>query len=261
MAEIMLEYFKSDEFYPADRVVTILGKNRYQEVMPELWKNIGENISVIQVNADMMPTDVRFNAVSGADAFASKTMLNSMIANLFQGLGQVGPEIQSVISENFNFSALWEHMLNVSGLDIERLQYTPEEKKERQQRVAQAAQQQQQSMMEQQQLSMQIQQSMEQFKHMLDVEKERYKQQYRAESQTVIDKLKIDEQKEAELEQIVRKIMTQMKADESLAAQKHTQTVEQMVIEGNIERQKGVENVSPSGGRNIQIEKIGEREQ
>ena len=252
MAEIMLEYFKSDEFYSSDRVITIIGKNRYQEVMPDAWRTIGDDVSALQVTADMMPTDVRFNAVTGADAFASKTMLNSMIANLFQGLGQVGEGIQSIIAEKFNFGALWEHMLNVSGLDIEKLQYTPQEIQVRQQQGEQARQQQKQEMLEQQKMAMQIQQSMEKFTHMLNIERDRYKQQYRAESQTVIDTVKISEQNEADLEQIIKKVMTQMIADKQLSTQEHGQTLETMVVEGAIEEQQGVSNVSPSGGRNIQ---------
>lgn len=255
MAEIMLEYFKSDEFYTSDRVVTIIGKNRYKEVAPDLWREVGQDVSAAQVTADMMPTDVTFNAVSGADAFASKTMLNSMIANLFQGLGQVGEGIQSVIAEKFNFGALWEHMLNVSGLDIERLQYTPEQIKARQQAVALAAQKQKKDMVEQQKMMIQINQAMEKFKHMLRIEEERYKQQYRTESQTVIDKVKIDQQSQADIEQIIRKVMAEMMADSRLSAQEHDQTIETMVVEGAIEEQKGVKNVSPSGGQNVQVNK------
>jgi len=253
MAEIMLEYFKSDEFYSSERVITIIGRNKYQEVMPEAWKTIGDGVSAIQVTTDMMPTDARFNAVTGADAFAAKTMLNSIIANLFQGLGQVGGEIQSIIAEKFNFGALWEHMLDVSGLDIEGLQYTPEEMKQRAEQREQAKQQQKKDMLEQAQISMKLQQSMEQFKSMLDVEKERYKQQYRTESQTVIDKVKIDEQNQAQIEQIVKKVMTQMMADKALSAQDHVQTIEQMAVEAALEAETGAENISPSGGQNISI--------
>lgn len=255
MAEIMLEYFKSDEFYSSDRVVTIIGKNKYQDVMPDEWRQIGDNVSAIQVTADMMPTDVRFNAVSGADAFAAKTMLNSMIANLFQGLGQVGGEIQSIIAEKFNFGALWEHMLSVSGLDIDGLQYTPDQIKERRLIAEQNRQQQKRDLLEQQQIAMQLQQSMKQFEHMLSVEKERYKQQYRTESQTVIDKVKIDEENKAELEQIVRKIMTKMLADKELAAQDHAQTIQQMGIEAALESKTGASNISPSAGQNIEVPK------
>lgn len=253
IAEVMLHFFKSDEFYSADRIVTVIGKNRYQDVMPEAWRTIGDNVSALQVTPDMMPEDVRFNAVSGADAFASKTMLNSMIANLFQGLGQVGEGIQNVIAERFNFGALWEHMLNVSGLDIERLQYTPEEIKQRQMQAEQARQQQRKEAIENQQIAQKLQQSMEEFKTMLDIEKERAKHQYKAESETVINKVKIDEQNKADLEQIVRKIMTQMLADKALSAQEHDQTIEQMLIEGVIEKDKDVSNVSPSGGQNVEI--------
>jgi len=253
IAEIMLEYFKADEFYSSDRVVTIIGKNRYQQVMPEAWKTIGDGVSAIQVTADMMPRDVRFNAVTGADAFAAKTMLNSMIANLFQGLGQVGPEIQGIIARKFNFASMFSHMLNISGLDVESLEYTDAEIKANDARVEQARQQQKQDLLEQQQIAMKIQQSMEQFKHMLDTERDRLKQQYRTEAETVIDKVKIDAQNEAAIEQIVKKIMTDMMAKKTLADQKHAQTIEQMVVEGAIEEQKGVTNVSPSGGRNVQI--------
>jgi ribosome biogenesis protein Tsr3 len=253
ISEIMLQYFKSDEFYSSDRIVTIVGKNKYQDVMPEAWKQIGDGVSAVQISPDMMPTDVRFNAVSGADAFAAKTMLNSMIANLFQGLGQVGPEIQSIIAERFNFGALWEHMLSVSGLDIEGLQYTPQEIQQRNQQREAQRQQQKKDFLEQQQIAQQLQKSMLQFQHMLDVEKDRYKQQYRAESETVITKVKIDEEKQSQIEQIVKKIMTEMMAEKELSKQEHFQTLQQMAVEGAIEKQKGVENVSPSSGNNVQL--------
>ena len=252
MAEIMLQYFKSDEFYSADRVISIIGKNRYQDVMPEAWRQIGDNVSAMQVSPDMMPHDVRFNAVSGADAFAAKTMLNSIIANLFQGLGQVGPEIQSVISENFNFSALWEHMLNVSGLDIDKLQYSPEEKKQKQMQAQQAQQQALQQQAQAAQFQVDLQKQLEEVKAIAKTIEIAAKEEYRQKTQIAIDESKIMSQNQATLEQIVKKIMAQYMADGRLSAQDHKQTMDQMEKEAKLESDNSVSNVSPSGGQNIE---------
>ena len=250
MAEIMLEYHKSEEFFPEERVVSIIGKNKYANVISG-WQVIGDDVQAVGVTPDMMPTDVRFNAISGADAFAARTMLNSTIANLLQGLGQ-NPELIGIIKEDFNFSALWEHLLNVSGLDIDRLKFTPEQKQERAQKQQQAEQKQMEQLQQQQQMAQQMEQATEQFKAQMQMQIEQTKQQARAQSQVSIDTSKITGQNEADLEQIVTKILRQSLADEMLEVLKSDETQKQMRLEGKLEKDNQVTNVSPSGGQNVQ---------
>ena len=250
MAEIMLEYHKSEEFFPEERVVSIIGKNKYANVISG-WQVIGDDVQAVGVTPDMMPTDVRFNAISGADAFAARTMLNSTIANLLQGLGQ-NPELIGIIKEDFNFSALWEHLLNVSGLDIDRLKFTPEQKQQRAQQQQQAEQKQMQQLQQQQQMAQQMEQATEQFKAQMQMQIEQTKQQARAQSQVSIDTSKITGQNEADLEQIVTKILRQSLADEMLEVLKSDETQKQMRLEGKLEKDNQVTNVSPSGGQNVQ---------
>jgi hypothetical protein len=255
MSEIMLEYFKNDEFFSKDRVISIIGRNRYADVI-DGWQDISGdgNVQALQVSPDQMDVDVTFNAVSGADAFAAKTMLNSTIANLLQGLGQV-PEVAAIVSEEFNFANMWEHMLNVSGLDIDRLKYTPQEKQERILKQQQQQQQQQQLLEQQQQQQLDFQQALKSVEAQAQIMIDAAKQEMKQKTQIAIDEAKISAQTQSDLEEVVLKIVQQKMADMQINKQQSELTKDEMRLEGEIEKDNQVKNVNPAGGQNIQQNK------
>jgi len=250
MAEIMLEYHKSEDLFPEERVISIIGKNHYADVIPE-WQNIGGGTQALAVEPDMMDVDVKFNAVSGADAFAAKTILNSTIAALLQGLGQ-NPELLGIIRKDFNFSALWSHLLNVSGLDIDKLQYTDQEKEQNEQKEQAQQQQAQQQQQQQMQVQLQMQEQLKQIELQSKVIEETLKSELKQKSQIAIDESKISAQTDMNIETTIARIVQEELAKAKLSAQDHEQTKEEMRVEGQIEKDNQVTNVNPSGGGNIQ---------
>lgn len=154
LAEIVNEYFKSPEFFPAERIIQVIGKNRYADVLKD-WHNPGGNMFVRSVSADEMDVDVTVNAVNGADALASRTFLMSSLEQILHGIGQV-PELYNELKSELNFAKIVELMINASGQDSEAMRFTPQEKEQRakQQKAMQAEAMQMQQMMMQMQAKM-----------------------------------------------------------------------------------------------------------
>jgi len=252
IAEIMLEYHKSEEFYPTERVISIVGKNHYKDVI-DGWQDIsgtGE-VNAVEVKPDMMDVDVTFNAITGADAFAAKTILNSTISSLFQGLGQL-PEMVSVIKKDFNFSNLWRHLLNVSGLDIDKLEYSPAEKEANKKEEQQAQQAAKQQAIEQMQMQVQMQGEMEKMKAMSESTIETLKAELKEKTQIAIDASKISAQTESELETLVAEAVTKQIAAAKQAELEQKLEEKTMTKEAALEKASGAENVNPAAGQNIQ---------
>ena len=252
MAEIMLEYHKSEEFYPTERVISIVGKNHYADVI-DGWQQIGDGVDAVAVQPDMMDVDVTFNAVSGADAFAAKTILNSTISSLFQGLGQI-PQMVDIIAKDFNFSNLWDHMLNVSGLDIDKLKYSPAEKKENAEQAQQAQQQAQQQQAQQAQFQVDLQKQMEEVKVMAAATLETAKAELKQKTQIAIDESKISAQTESELETTVARIVAEQIAAAKQADREQKLEEKTMEKEASLEKTTGAPNVNPAAGKNIEIQ-------
>jgi hypothetical protein len=256
IAEIMLEYHKDEEFYPTERVISIVGKNHYADVI-DGWQDIageGGDVQAVAIEPDMLDVDVKFNAVSGADAFAAKTILNSTISSLFQGLGQI-PEMVAEIKKDFNFSNLWEHMLNISGLDIDKLKFTPAQKEARakEEKAAQNAELQQQA--QQAQFQVDLQKQMEEAKAIAATILETAKAELKQKTQIAIDDNKIDAQEQADLVTKIAEIVAQQIADAKQAELEQDLEEDTMTKEAKLEKAAGVDNVNPAGGQNIQKKK------
>jgi hypothetical protein len=156
VAEICVEYFKDPEFFPEERVIQIVGENKYNKVV-ENWETLGDsNSSFRTVSPDEMDVDVMISAVNQADALASKTFLSSSLNQFFQSVGQL-PDMAGTIAEHINIPAILEAMLQISGHDINTLTYTEEEKKERTQQQQQQQQQQSQQQIEMLQMQLKLQ--------------------------------------------------------------------------------------------------------
>ena len=253
ITEINTAYFKSEEFFPESRVITIVGKNSYSDIIPN-WQTMGEDSHVMEVSADMMDVDVNFNAVSGADAYAARTLLVNTVQQLFQAIGQ-SPELLPIVKEDFNFAEFWNEILNTSGLDIDKLRYSDKEKQEnaqKEQQKMQAQMQQQQQMIE---MQAQMQKAMEEFKAQLDMAKEQNKQSLRAQSQKDIDVSRITQQGDVDIDKLMVQVKEELIADVKKILVEHTEIRKDMGLEAKLEKALGVQNVSPAGGQNIQQKK------
>ena len=240
LAEIMVEYFKSPEFFPGERIIQIIGKNRYADVVKD-WHNPGGNLFVRKVTPDEMDVDVTIDAVNGADALASRTFLMSSLEQILRGIGQI-PELANVIKEDLNFTKIVELMINASGQDSEAIRYTPEEKKQRAQ---------QQEAMKQQ--AMQMQHHMMEMQAKVTAMEESAKAQAKGQAQVQVDQSRL--QGEAAKESAIQaqaatqtfklemaKIMENFKTDLAL-----------MIKEAALEREALKAEVAAQGAQGIEV--------
>jgi hypothetical protein len=233
VAEIAIEYFKDPDFFPENRVVQIMGKNKYESTIKGFYQIPSSNISVREISPDEMDVDTIIDAVSGADSIASRTFLISSLEQTLRAIGQV-PQMADILNQEVNFVKLFQLILDKSGHDVEALLYTESEKQQRQQEE----QQKQQQAIQQQ---MQVQQQQQQMQAQLDAQRESTRQQARAQSQIAIDSNKSDLHKgektheisllnEAQVSQIITRISQELKAD-----------LQKMTVEAELESSKGVQ--------------------
>src|SRR3990167_5456717 len=102
-----------------------------------------------------MAVGVTVGAVSGAERMASRTMEMSVISSLFESTRH-HPELLKEAGQDIKMSALLLRWLQNSGMDMEAVKYTPEEK---QQRAKQQEQARKQALAEQMQMAQQIEQT------------------------------------------------------------------------------------------------------
>jgi hypothetical protein len=254
LADVMVHYFKSPEFFPNSRIITIVGRNKYEQAVSGWHQVPGANASMREVSPDeMMNVNVTFNAVNAADAYAARTMQVGVIREVFQAIGQV-PEIAGEISSKINFPRLVEQMLMVGGHDIDGLLMTPEEQQAKQQ---QEQQRQQQAFQQQQQMiEFQTQQAaqLEQMKGQIQSFIESAKGEIKEKTQTSIDQARIQEQSNAKLEETIAQIVQQTIADMKIETHKVDEEMRRETHEAKLEKQAGVVNTSSSGGGNIQAD-------
>lgn len=211
LAEICMEYFKDPDYFPAPRIIQIIGENRYKDVLAG-WHNPGGSMFIREITADEMDVDVTVDAVNGADALASRTFLITSLEQIFQSIGQI-PELFNELREEMDFSRVVELMLNASGHDIEGIRMSPEAKQDKAR---------ERDMMQKQALSMQAQ--------MLKLEQtikgltERDKAFAKAQSQMAVDsnRASLEDRAmrnetvlkhESEMEQMRQEIREELKAD------------------------------------------------
>lgn len=151
IAEICFMYFKDEDFYSEERIISIIGETHYRDIIDK-FTNVGGETFSTAVSADDLDIDVTFNAVNQADQLASKTFMLSSLEQIFQSIGQI-PELYQDARKKINFSAVFDDMFFKAGFDAEAFRFTPEQMEEEKQQQAiqqqQAEQQRQQAMQEQ----------------------------------------------------------------------------------------------------------------
>lgn len=226
LAEICMEYFKSPDYFPASRIIQIIGANRYQDVIQN-WHNPGGNLYVREVSADEMDVDVTINAVQAADAMASRTFLMASIERIWQAIGQI-PDAYNELKDDISFARMVEIMVNTAGQDIEGLRLSPQEK----QAKAQQQQQNQQQQLQMQQLILQMQ---EHVKTMGEIAKT----QANTQSRIAIDTNKAQLQEHNQSKDTVLKHEAQMEQISHQTATTTDAQLKQLVQEAKLRKQFG----------------------
>lgn len=185
IAEISTSFFRSEDFYPENRIIRIIGKQSYRDAL-QGWNVANANTTYKSVSADDLDIDLIFDAISGADAIASKTLLMTSIERIMNAIGQI-PQLFDVLRQEVDFKALFLQMVNVNGWDTEGFLLTDEEK---QQQIKQAEQAERDALDKQRALqaeALQLQQLVERFQSELRIAEERNKQAGMAQKQIAVD--------------------------------------------------------------------------
>lgn len=127
LAEIVLEYMKDPDFFGEERIVQIIGKNRYQDVIKDWYHPAGQqNVAARRVTPDEMDVDVTINAVDGGQAMLTRSMRVSSLQQIFGAMGQVQGMFQEV-QDRFDWGALLSDILWSGSEDMGSIERTPEE--------------------------------------------------------------------------------------------------------------------------------------
>jgi hypothetical protein len=238
ISDMMLAYAKSEDFYPVERIIRIIGKNKYADIV-DGWHDVGDSMQVRSVSADDMDVDVTINAVNGADSLVSRTALMSSFEQMFQGIGQV-PGLYEELSKKLNFSKMTEWMLNASGHDVDEIKLSDEEVAQREQAQRQAQQEQMQMM--QAQIEMQAKQQYELDQLRSELKKAEERERLSVQGQTVLQNTQLrgqidiaKQQEQIALQNDAKRIEIILKENEQLKAD-----ILRMEHEARLERQANV---------------------
>jgi len=236
LAEICMAYFKSEEYFPEERIIRVIGENKYAKEI-EGWHNPGGDTFVRSVSPDEMDIDVTIDAVHAADALASRTFLITSLEQIFQSIGQI-PDLFQELKKELDFVKIAELMINSTGQDIEGLRLSPEARKEKEAREEQSKQE-----------ALELQKLTAQLEAQSVGMQEQAKQQARAQGQIAIDQNKeqISHQAEtARIDQETRNAIQQMIATvgEEMRAE-----IVKMREEARLERANA--NLSVGHGNNV----------
>ena len=262
LAERFMMYARDPIFYPTDRIVRIIGKGRYEDVIQD-WHQIGDNTFFKSVSADDMDVDVTFDAMTGMDELLSNTLIRNLTMDILQAAG-TSPELMAQLSENVNFSRVFMHIIHTSGVDIEGFLYSDREKQENNQKKQQQQQQAMQQQAQMQQIQLAFEKALTQIQTQANIIEEQNKQMARTQSQVEVDKARgqvkmienqrrIESEADAQMEQIITKIVEQKMADAQIATLENELEKDRETHEAKLERESAsVQNVSQTGGGNIQ---------
>lgn len=250
LAEICMEYFRSPEFFPAERIVQIIGSNKYADVIQD-WHNPGGNMFVRSISPDEMDVDVTIDAVQAADALAARTFLMTSLEQIFQSIGQI-PELYQELKKKIDFVRIAEIMLQVPGVDSDAIRLSPEAEQEK-------AQEEKAKQQEAIQMQAMLTKMEAQMKAMGDLMKE----QARGQNQIAIDRNKamlergneqasIKTEADAKIDEIVIQIAHQLKADIVKMVKEAELEKEAIQVQAKADKEVAKEgNVAVGHGNNV----------
>ena len=246
IGEIVSTYFSDPDFFGPERIISIIGHNRYTKTVRGFFSDGRTGISARRVTPDEMDVDVTIDAINQAEKMASKTLRMQQRGAFFEYLRH-HPELAKEAARTINFSELFLSDLRDMGEDIEAITFTPEEQEKR----AQEQEQQKQQAMQQE---VQFEAQKEEAKEGAKTKREVQVQQIKAGFQEEIDDNKIDEESEAKIREIAAKAFEDHKAEMAEMLQDHQLKLERMQEEARLEiaaAKAGVNVSIKTGGNSI----------
>ena len=137
IAAIVNEYFSDPDFFGEERLVAILGRNRYSEAVQGISTDGETGQVTFGATYDEMDVDVSMDAVSQAEHLASRTLRMSAW-NQFLESSQNHPELRAEVSKVINMAEAQRRHFEDTGMDVEGLTFTPQQQQQRAQEKEQA---------------------------------------------------------------------------------------------------------------------------
>lgn len=244
VGEIINVYFEDEDFFGPERIVSIVGPNRYKDTVRGFFDVPGTGLSARRVTPDEMAVDVTVEVMNQAEHLASRTLRMSQRNGFFENLRQ-HPELAKEAKKTINFTALFLRDLADIGEDIEAITYTPEQQ---QKRAQEEKQEQEQTMAQQAQFTGMMKQAEENARMQREVQVA----QAKTGLETDRDETRIGAELEARLIEIVSKANADNRAALEKQLENHFQMIERMWLEAalEIEAAKHGANVSVQTGGN-----------
>ena len=238
IGEIINTYFSDEDFFGPERLISIIGPNRYKNTIRGFHNDSRTGIAARPVSFDEMDVDVTIDVINQAEHMASRTLRMAQMGAFFENLRH-HPEMAKEASKTINFPALFQKQLQDMGEDIEAITYTEEEQQKR-------AQQQKAERDQEMQQQLQIAAAMEQAKEGARTQREVQVQQIKSVLQEQIDDNRIDEESEAKIREIVIKEAEEHKAELAQMLLDHELKMERMLLEAGLEIEAAKQGVNAS---------------
>ena len=236
MAEIVKESLQDPEFFGGMRYAYSKNLSRYTTMIPGFQSDPASGLSAREVNAAEMDVDVEVEAVSQAEALASRTIRAASWQQVTESLRHF-PEWAAELGRKLKIPEMVLKVFQDSGMDIENLMYTEDEQKQRDQEQQKAAQAQQQTQLQGEQALSQMRSQ-----EAMMVEQAKAKGKI-VEAQATIP---------LELKAAVQEIAAQLKADMQENSQLFLQDLRKMMEEAALESRSAVEGVGHGNNINRQ---------
>ncbi len=224
IAEIINVYFEDEDFFGEERLVQIMGKNRYKDVVSNFYTHAASGMAVRSVTPDEMDVDVTIDVANQADAKASRTLENGVVDALLENLRH-HPKLMEAAQDEIDFTALLIRRIENTGQDIESFTFTDEQKKQNAQRKEQK---QQQAMQKQ----IQMMQATEDAKGAPKIEMTKIK----AQGDQQLAQITTQGEHAATMEEIMAKVMSEHQSKVELANQDFMHQIQLMLREAALER-------------------------
>ncbi len=221
VGQILDVYFSDEDFFGPERIVSIIGPNRYKDVIGGFTDGGLTGLGARKITPDEMDVDVTVEVLNQAEHMASRTLRLAQQDVFFESLRH-HPELAKQAGEEINFPALFRKRLEDMGEDIEAITYTPEEK---QKRAQEQKAEQEQAMMQEGQFAAILSQSEEQAKMIREIRV--VQEKAKAESQR--DSAKITTEHQADIAEILAKANADNRAAMVEMLQDHQQKMEAML--------------------------------
>jgi hypothetical protein len=201
VADAMLMYFKDEDFFGENKIIQVVGKNKYADCVTN-WHSLPGGLNIRDVSPDDIDVEGTMTAVNGFEDQINKQMSLNSIINMIQAVS-VNPDMYQDARKDINFGAVTRSMFNNSGVrDVDEFLYSEEEKQEnaRQEQI-------------QQQQALQQQMQLQQLQLQGQAELEESKQQSMAEAKIAVDQAKAFSDTNKELTVDTQRILNSMDAD------------------------------------------------